>query len=162
MRSPAVAQAEEPPAWASVGPARSPLPELSEPRAATPPVAASAHWQFPALPVHARMARIWLEAWIEDRGPSEDAAYRAAVAFSELVTNAVLHGAGPVTVRALVEAGRIECEVSDAARDLPVVCEAGEDDEHHRGMSLVEALTTSWQVRRRPEGGKSVTFVVEE
>jgi len=78
------------------------------------------------------------------------------------VTNAVLHGAGPVDVRALVEPGRIECEVSDAARDLPVVCEVGEDDEHHRGMSLVEALTSSWQVRRRPEGGKSVTFVVEE
>ena len=160
MRSPAAAQTE-PPAWAQVGPARSPLPE---PRAATAeaPAGASAHWQFPPLPVHARMARVWLEAWIADRGPSEDAAYRAAVAFSELVTNAVLHGAGPVTVRAVVEPDRIECEVSDAARDLPVVCEAGEDDEHHRGMSLVEALTSSWQVRRRPEGGKSVTFVVEE
>ena len=161
MRSPAAAQAEEHPAWAQVGQARPPLPE---PRAAAEPEppAASARWQFPALPVHARMARIWLEAWIADRGPSEDAGYRAAVAFSELVTNAVLHGAGPVTVQALVQPGRIECEVSDAARDLPVVCEAGEDDEHHRGMSLVEALTTSWQVRRRPEGGKSVTFVVEE
>jgi len=160
MRSPAAAQAEEHPAWAPVGPAK---PVLPEPRAAAePPAGASAHWQFPALPLHARMARVWLEAWIADRGPSQDAAYRAAVAFSELVTNAVLHGAGPVDVRALVEPGRIECEVSDAARDLPVVCEAGEDDEHHRGMSLVEALTSSWQVRRRPEGGKSVTFVVEE
>jgi anti-sigma regulatory factor (Ser/Thr protein kinase) len=158
MRSPAAAQTQQP-AWPPVGPA---LPPLPEPRAAEPAADAAVQWQFPALPVHVRMARIWLESWIADRGPGQDAAYRAAVAFSELVTNAVLHGAGPVTVRALVEPGRIECEVSDAACDLPVVCVAGEDDEHHRGMSLVDALTTSWQARPRPEGGKSVTFVVEE
>lgn len=160
MRSPMAAQTDQP-AWPPVGPPRGPVPE---PRAAAaaPPAGASAQWQFPPLPVHARMARIWLEAWIADRGSGQEAAYRAAVAFSELVTNAVLHGAGPVTVRALVEPGRIECEVSDTARDLPVVCEAGDDDEHHRGMSLVEALTTSWQVCPRPEGGKSVTFVVED
>jgi anti-sigma regulatory factor (Ser/Thr protein kinase) len=107
------------------------------------------------------MARIWLEAWIADRGPGEEAAYRAAVAFSELVTNAVLHGSGQVTVRVLVEPGRVECEVTDGACDLPVVYEAEDDDEHHRGLSLVDALTTEWQVRRRPEGGKSVTFIVE-
>ncbi len=166
MRSPTAAQTDFP-SWtpAPVGPARTPLPE-PRPAAARapgpPPVSPPpAVWQFPALPVHVRMARNWLEAWIAERGPGEDAAYRAAVAFSELVTNAVLHGAGPVTVRALVEPGRIECEVSDGARDLPVVYEAAEDDEHHRGLSLVEALTTSWQVRRRPEGGKTVTFVVE-
>ncbi len=125
------------------------------------PDAGTAHWQFPAAPVHARMARIWLEAWVADRGPGEEAAYRAAVAFSELVTNAVLHGAGPVTVTVAVTGGRIECEVTDAARDLPVVYTAEEDDEHHRGLALVDALTTEWRVRRRPEGGKSVAFVVE-
>lgn len=169
MRSPAAAQTQHSRIPAPIGPPRAPLPE---PRAAVNSSAAiaadgasavptAAVWQFPALPVHARMARIWLEAWIADRGPGQDTAYRAAVAFSELVTNAVLHGAGPVTVRALVEPDRIECEVADGACDLPVVYEAQEDDEHHRGLSLVEALTTSWQVRLRAEGGKCVTFVVE-
>lgn len=125
------------------------------------PPAVSARWQFPAQPVHARMARVWLEAWIADRGLGPDACYCAAVAFSELVTNAVLHGAGPVTVEVAIAAGRVECEVSDGACDLPVVCQAGDDDEHHRGMSLVEALTADWRVRLRPEGGKAVAFVVE-
>jgi anti-sigma regulatory factor (Ser/Thr protein kinase) len=73
----------------------------------------------------------------------------------------VLHGAGPVTVEVSVAAGRIECEVSDGACDLPVVCQAGDDDEHHRGLSLVEALTADWRIRLRPEGGKAVAFVVE-
>ncbi|MBS2963988.1 ATP-binding protein [Actinocrinis puniceicyclus] len=123
--------------------------------------AASARWQFPAQPVHARMARIWLEAWIADRGLDEEACYCAAVAFSELVTNAVLHGVGPVTVAVAIAPGRIECEVSDAARDLPVVCQAGDDDEHHRGLSLVDALTAQWRVRQHPDGGKVVAFVIE-
>jgi len=134
------------------------------PGAPCPPAAApvAVSWRFPALPVHVRMARVWLEAWIADRGPGEEAAYRAAVAFSELVTNAVLHGCGPVTVTAVVEPHRIECEISDGACNLPVVWEAEADDEHHRGLSLVDALTTDWHVRLRPEGGKSVTFTVED
>jgi anti-sigma regulatory factor (Ser/Thr protein kinase) len=106
------------------------------------------------------MARIWLEAWMADRALCPDTAYRAAVAFSEVVTNAVLHGSGLITVSARIEPGALECEVGDGASDLPVVYEAGDDDEHHRGLSLVDALATEWRVAARPGGGKTVVFTV--
>jgi anti-sigma regulatory factor (Ser/Thr protein kinase) len=122
--------------------------------------ASGIEWQFPALPVHARMARIWLEAWMSDRALESETAYRAAVAFSEVVTNAVLHGAGLITVSVRIGPGVVECEVGDGASDLPIVYEAGEDDEHHRGLSLVEALTSDWRVSACARGGKTVAFVV--
>lgn len=88
------------------------------------------------------------------------AAHGAAVALSELVANAVLHGGGLVTVRAAVSAERVACEVTDTAAAWPVAQDAEDDDEHHRGLALVEALTSEWRVRARPGGGKTVAFAV--
>jgi anti-sigma regulatory factor (Ser/Thr protein kinase) len=106
------------------------------------------------------MARVWLEAWMSDRGLGPETSYRAAVAFSEVVTNAVVHGSGLITVRARIAPGVLECEVGDGAADLPVVYEAGADDEHHRGLSLVDALADDWRVSARLGGGKTVAFTV--
>jgi anti-sigma regulatory factor (Ser/Thr protein kinase) len=156
MRTPAVAEAEVPERVPEAPPR---VAGDGRPAQAGPP-AAGLRWQFPALPVHARMARIWLEAWMADRALGPDTAYRAAVAFSEVVTNAVLHGRGLITVSARIEHGALECEVGDGASDLPVVYEAGDDDEHHRGLSLVDALTSEWRVAARPGGGKTVLFTV--
>jgi anti-sigma regulatory factor (Ser/Thr protein kinase) len=156
MRTPAVAEAEVP-EWVPAVPARTAADDAA---GAPGPSAGALRWQFPALPVHARMARVWLEAWMADRALGPDTAYRAAVAFSEVVTNAVLHGSGLITVGARIEAGAVECEVGDGASDLPVVYEAGDDDEHHRGLSLVDAMTSDWRVTARPGGGKTVVFTV--
>ena len=119
-------------------------------------------WTFPALPVHARLARIWLEGWLDAQCPGkEDRAFGALVAFSELVTNSVLHGAGPITVHARLMDRRLLCEVTDRCVDLPMLLDAGPDDEHHRGLSLVEALTDDWWVRAAPGGGKTTSFIVD-
>ena len=155
MRTPAVAEAEVP-GWVPEAPARA----AGDGRPTPPGSAVGIRWQFPALPVHARMARIWLEAWMADRALGPDTAYRAAVAFSEVVTNAVLHGSGLITVTARIEPGALECEVADGASGLPVVYKAGDDDEHHRGLSLVDALTSEWRVAACPDGGKTVVFTV--
>ena len=133
-------------------------------------------WTFPALPVHARLARLWLEGWLDAQCPGkEDQAFGALVAFSELVTNSVLHGAGPITVHARLVYGpceshralhgdeprRLLCEVTDRCLDLPMLLDAGPEDEHHRGLSLVDALTAGWWVRAAPGGGKTTSFMVE-
>ncbi len=158
MRTPAAVEADVS-EWVLPGPQQVTGGEPAAPLGPAPAFGAL-QWQFPALPVHARMARVWLEAWMSDRGLGSETAYRAAVAFSEVVTNAVLHGSGLITVRARIAPGVLECEVGDAAADLPVVYEAGADDEHHRGLSLVDALADDWRVSARPGGGKTVAFTV--
>jgi hypothetical protein len=150
-------------------------PASAEPELAAVP-ADGVWWTFPALPVHARLARIWLEGWLDAQCPGkEERSFGALVAFSELVTNSVLHGAGPITVHARLVYGpqelqhsvhgneprRLLCEVTDRCVDLPMMLDAGPDDEHHRGLSLVDALTASWWVRAAPGGGKTTSFLVE-
>jgi anti-sigma regulatory factor (Ser/Thr protein kinase) len=119
-------------------------------------------WTFPASPVHARSARCWFGHWLEQRCPNaSEQTWSALVAFSELVTNAVLHGAGPITVRARLSETALVCEVTDRCPELPRLLEAALDDEYHRGLSLVDALTARWEVRAAPGGGKTVCFLVE-
>lgn len=133
-----------------------------EPDPAPVPADDGVWWTFPAVPVHARLARIWLEGWLDAQCPGkEEQAYGALVAFSELVTNSVLHGAGPITVHARLVERRLLCEVTDRCVDLPMLLDAGPDDENHRGLSLVAALTASWWVRAAPGGGKTTSFLVE-
>jgi anti-sigma regulatory factor (Ser/Thr protein kinase) len=132
------------------------------PAFAAAPAADGVWWTFPALPVHARLARVWLEGWLDAQCPGkEEQAYGALVAFSELVTNSVLHGAGPITVHARLVDRKLLCEVTDRCVDLPMLLDAGPEDEHHRGLSLVEALTESWWVRAAPGGGKTTSFLVD-
>jgi len=119
-------------------------------------------WTFPALPIHARQARIMMESWLCSRRPgARERAYEALIVFSELVTNSVLHGAGPVMVHARLVGRRLQCEVTDCCAQLPVLLDAEPEDEHHRGLSLVEALTADWWVREAPGGGKSTCFLVD-
>ncbi len=119
-------------------------------------------WTFPASPVHARLARYWLAHWLEQSCPSSsEQTWSARVAFSEVVTNAVLHGAGPITVHAELSDVGLVCEVTDRCPELPRLREAGLGDERHRGLNLVEALTAHWEVRAAPGGGKTMCFLVK-
>ncbi len=69
-----------------------------------------------------------------------DLADLAAIVVSELVTNAVRHGAGPVRLRISCAGGILRTEVHDHGTGRPVRRLAGADDENGRGLALLGDL----------------------
>ena len=126
--------------------------------------------QLPASPVacgaardHVRQAlAAWGEGIDEARAQWSDATHTVILLTSELVTNAITHGASPVTVAVSWSGGQVRVEVHDRSRFLPapwpVIDHA--DDETGRGLLLVDTLATDWGFYRTP-GGKAVYFTLD-
>ncbi|RJK96412.1 SpoIIE family protein phosphatase [Vallicoccus soli] len=74
---------------------------------------------------------------------------------SELLANALEHGAPPVDLHLRVTGARAVVEVSDRGVALPMPRRAGTADEGGRGLALTTALSTRWGTRTRI-GGKTV------
>ncbi len=75
---------------------------------------------------------------------------------SELVTNAMIHGGPEVELRLERRAHQVSVEVQDdAAGELPTTRDPDDDDEHGRGLNIVEVLSDEWGLRRTGRG-KSV------
>jgi anti-sigma regulatory factor (Ser/Thr protein kinase) len=81
----------------------------------------------------------------------DEAAFAAELMLSELVTNAIRHGAGPIRVR-LLHHHTLICEVSDTSNTAPHLRRAATTDEGGRGLFLVAQLAQSWGTRYLPEG----------
>ncbi|HEX3899435.1 MAG TPA: SpoIIE family protein phosphatase [Mycobacteriales bacterium] len=79
----------------------------------------------------------------------------AAQVVSELVTNAILHGEEPVTLRLSRTGNALRLEVEDAGHTMPIVSRASADTMTGRGLSLIAALASGWGVTESP-GGKIV------
>ncbi|MGW7008235.1 ATP-binding protein [Streptomyces sp. NPDC054933] len=86
---------------------------------------------------------------------SEEAEYAIELVASELLTNAVKHATGFLTVGVYQDADRLLLEVFDGSPVPPEGRPASADDEGGRGLSLVDALTVScgWEPTGR---GKKV------
>ncbi|MET9600826.1 PAS domain S-box protein [Streptomyces sp. NPDC006459] len=101
-----------------------------------------------------RFLRATLEEWGKD---DEQLRETACLLASELLSNAVRHGSGPVRLR-MRQAGReLGVEVCDASPVLPQARFAAPDAESGRGLLLVDSLASSWGTLPTADG-KAVWF----
>jgi len=100
-------------------------------------------------------ARHWIAAHL--RGLPSEVTGSAALLTSELVTNAVLHAATPMSITLHVLPDRIRVDVADGNPALPSLKEYGRDAATGRGLTLFNTLASSWGVQA-VDGGKIVWF----
>ncbi|HET6965308.1 MAG TPA: GAF domain-containing protein [Acidimicrobiales bacterium] len=79
----------------------------------------------------------------------------AELVVSELVTNAVLHGEPPITIRVLLNEV-VRLEVQDMGRSAPILLQQGPDAMTGRGLSMVAAVAGRWGVDALEADGKCV------
>ena len=94
-------------------------------------------------------------------GLDADVVATAQLLASELVTNALDHGRGPIAIE-VVRGVDLRIEISDDSSAPPVVRAVDVENEHGRGMLIVETLAKAWGAGRSRAGlGKSVWFTLD-
>ncbi|MBA2949374.1 SpoIIE family protein phosphatase [Streptomyces himalayensis] len=109
-----------------------------------------ATWELPAEPARVSGIRAAVTRRLADWGLDE-VSFAAELVLSELVTNAIRHGSGPIQVR-LIHDRSLICEVSDTSSTAPHLRHAAATDEGGRGLFLVAQLTQAWGTRYTRNG----------
>jgi anti-sigma regulatory factor (Ser/Thr protein kinase) len=107
-------------------------------------------------PEAARVARSRVRALCEGRAPrslTDD----VLLVVSELVTNAVIHGRGTITVRVgIAEGGMVAVGVQDEGAGRPRQEDVDTASSRGRGIAMLAHLARDWGVVQEPAGGKLV------
>jgi anti-sigma regulatory factor (Ser/Thr protein kinase) len=114
---------------------------------------------LPGLPASVADARLFVRITAAMWRLPADTVADVELCMSELVSNAVTHtGSHRVHCRLWSARGLLFLEVDDEERrGVPQRDTVEEDDEHGRGMMLVESCTTAWgTIPRAGFGGKTV------
>ncbi|WP_194899003.1 ATP-binding protein [Catenulispora pinisilvae] len=125
----------------------------------TAPQNTALYWSFPGSALDVSLSRRWLAAAVEQAWGAGDDADRVVLAYSEIATNAVVHGTGPVTVSARIRSGAVTCEVADCSDRTPQPRTPTGEDVCGRGLDLVVMTVDRFQVVVG-ETGKTVSFEV--
>lgn len=102
---------------------------------------------LPRHPASAGEARRFVDRILQRRQPSREAAERARLVTSELVTNAYRHGAGEIELRVRLFDDSLRIEVVDEGTDqAPAVREQPGDEVGGWGLRIVDQLAVQWGV----------------
>lgn len=107
-------------------------------------------WEVPGDPAAVRRARADATRQLTEWG-LEELEFTTELILSELVTNAIRYGGGPIRVR-LIHDRQLICEVTDSSHTSPHLRYAATTDEGGRGLYLIAQLTQRWGTRYSPTG----------
>ncbi|GAA0666377.1 hypothetical protein GCM10010193_17430 [Kitasatospora atroaurantiaca] len=107
-----------------------------------------AQWEVPFDPAAVAGSRAAAERQLAEWGLDE-LVFTTELILSELITNAIRYGTGPIQVR-LIRDSSLICEVSDTSSTSPHLRYAATTDEGGRGLFLVAQLAEHWGTRYTP------------
>jgi hypothetical protein len=119
----------------------------------------SVETQLPSSPTTPQLARRFLRAALQTWELDGFGAVTELLA-TELVSNVVMHVGKPMTLRVTRDDDSMTVEVDDPSPALPTMQHPGADDEHGRGILLVNELANSWGAHPRVDG-KTVWFALD-
>ncbi|HWC33306.1 MAG TPA: ATP-binding protein [Mycobacteriales bacterium] len=76
----------------------------------------------------------------------------AELVVTELVTNAVLHGLPPISLRVRGRRDRVRIEVTDAGHSVPLRARGTPEGMTGRGLAVVDSLTSAWGIEPAHDG----------
>jgi anti-sigma regulatory factor (Ser/Thr protein kinase) len=94
-----------------------------------------------------RLARRFLATVLQGWGVDDDIVDRSQLLVSELVSNAVLHGTGPVELQVTetdANVGVYRVEVSNPGHGVPAMRRTSNEELSGRGLQLVDSLARNW------------------
>ncbi|MGW0606718.1 SpoIIE family protein phosphatase [Streptomyces sp. NPDC002640] len=105
-----------------------------------------AEWTLPSESSVVATARRLVEQQLTAWG-LEEISYATELIVSELVTNAIRYGKGPILLRLIHDDHRLLSEVTDRSSASPHLRQARESDEGGRGLFIVMKFSERWGVR---------------
>lgn len=108
-------------------------------------------WDVPSDPAVVAGIRSDVTRRLETWG-LEEMAFTTELIISELVTNAIRYGIGPIRLRLVQDRDSLICEVSDGSSTSPHLRRAATTDEGGRGLFLVAQFAQRWGTRYTARG----------
>ncbi|TJZ42895.1 PAS domain S-box protein [Streptomyces piniterrae] len=109
-----------------------------------------ASWELPADPAVVAQAREMAARQLTGWG-LDDLVFTTELVVSELVTNAIRYGSGPIRLR-LILGHTLTCEVCDGSSTSPYLRHPRATDEGGRGLFLISQFTHRWGTRYTTDG----------